>query len=82
MCVTTPDRKGVGRKQRDESAPLLLFIQSQTPAHGMVLPECRVCLPSPVKPLWKHYPRHTQGCVSQVTPNPVQMRNLSFVFLV
>lgn len=38
------------------SSDFLLFIQSETPTDGMVLPTFRVDLSSLVKPFWKQKP--------------------------
>lgn len=89
MCATTrQERHGqrheaaAVRKQRAGSVVPGFFYSVLDPANGMVLPKCRVCLPSPVTSLWKHHPRRAQRCASQVTPNPVQMTSLTLVFLV
>lgn len=50
--------------EKDELPNFVVFIQSGTTAHGIMLPTFKVDLPTSDKPIWKLAHRHMQSCVS------------------
>lgn len=50
-----------------------LFIESRTPARGMVPPTLRVGLLKLLNPIWKLSHRHAERFISQVILDPLQL---------
>lgn len=55
---------GKGRGVKAIVNPICLFVESRTPAHGMVPPTFRVAFPKLLNPIWKFPRRHPEQSIS------------------